>query len=115
MWYGVLRNTRFRHELISPSDPHFRPQENNSIYYEPVPELDMLDPLPQPVLMMKPIPSEEAAPPTKTLSFRATGGSSDDESEGAAGLGAADKADKEDKTDKTDEELARALHEQLNT
>lgn len=69
----------------------------------------MLDPLPQPVLMMKPLPSEEPAPPTKTLSFRATGSTSDGEPEGASGVAGADKPEK------TDEELARALHEQLNT
>eukprot|EP00903_Cladosiphon_okamuranus_P015926 g14711.t1 len=86
-------------------------KENNSIYYEPVPELDMLDPLPQPVVMMKPLPSEEGTPPTKTLSFRATGSTSDGES-GASGLAEADKAKT---TEQTDEELARALHEQLNT
>lgn len=66
----------------------------------------MLEPLPQPVVMMKPLPSEEATPPTKTLSFRATGSASDGEPEGASGGGGADK---------TDEDLARALHDQLNT
>lgn len=101
-----------RHELPPPPPGgiNFRPQDNNSIYYEPVPDLDMLDPLPQPVLMMKPLPSEEGPPPTKTLSFRATGSTSDGESGGASGLAEADKP-----AEKTDEELARALHEQLNT
>lgn len=95
--------------MITPSALRFRLQDNNSIYYEPVPDVDMLDPLPQPVLMMKPLPSEEAAPPTQTLSFRATGVTSEGESEGASGLAEADKPEK------TDEELARELHEKLNT
>lgn len=69
----------------------------------------MLDPLPQSVLMMKPLPSEEAAPPSQTLSFKATGSTSDGEPGGASGSG------KAAKKDQTDEELARALHEQLNT
>ncbi len=69
----------------------------------------MLDPLPQPVLMMKPIPSEEAAPPAKPLVFKEAGGASGDDSAGGGG-GAKDG----EATDKTDEELARALHEQLN-
>ncbi|CAM9863696.1 unnamed protein product [Ectocarpus sp. 6 AP-2014] len=81
-------------------------KDNNSIYYEPVPDLDMLDPLPQPVVMMKPLPSEEEAPPTETLSFRATGSAPGEEPKDASGLPDADK---------TDEELARALHEKLNT
>lgn len=72
----------------------------------------MLDPLPQPVLMMKPLPSEEGPPPTKTLSFRATGSTADGESGGASGLA---EADKTKATEQTDEDLARALHEQLNT
>lgn len=94
---------------IPNNHPHLAPltsvrvnaQENNSIYYEPVPEADMLDPLPEAVVMMKPLPSEEAPPPTKTLSFRATGS----EEPGDGG---------ENGEDKTDEEIARALHEKLN-
>lgn len=81
-------------------------QDNNSIYYEPVPEFDLLDPLPTPVIMMKPLPSVEEPPPTETLSFRATGSS---EVGGEGEVGAAEGGDK------TDEEIARALHEKLNT
>lgn len=93
---------------------HPRIQDNNSIYYEPVPDLDMLDPLPQPVMMMKPLPSVEEAPPTGILSFRATGSGSGDES--GAGGGGGDKVAGAGKCpDKTDEELARDLHKQLNT
>lgn len=69
----------------------------------------MLDPLPQPVVMMKPLPSKEEAPPTEILSFRATGSAPGEELKDASGLPDADK------TNKTDEELARALHEKLNT
>lgn len=83
----------------------------------------MLDPLPEPVVMMKPQPSE-AADPTEILSFKPTDGSSspdgeqkkaaggdgDDSSSGGGGGG-----DGGDKDKKTDEELARELHEKLNT
>lgn len=86
-------------------------QDNNSIYYDPVPEFDMLDPLPEAVMMMKPLPSEEEPPPTVLLSFRPTSGAE-----------AGDKEGDKDKTygmgeggDKTDEEIARELHEKLNT
>lgn len=64
----------------------------------------MLDPLPEPVMMMKPIPSVEEPPPTKILSFREPGA---EEKDG----GGEDK----DNTGKTDEEIARELHEKLNT
>lgn len=80
------------------------PQDNSTIYFEPIPSGDMLDPLPEPVMMMKPIPSIEEAPPTKILSFREPGtGEKDGEEEAKDGAG------------KTDEEIARELHEKLNT
>ncbi|CAM9378240.1 unnamed protein product [Pylaiella littoralis] len=92
-------------------------KENNSIFYESVPEVDMLDPLPQPVVMMKPLPSEAAALPAEILSFKATGsGSSDGEPAKATGSGGdGGGGDGGDNGKKTDEELARELHDKLNT
>lgn len=99
--------------LQRPPPNPFRPylQDNNSIYYEPVPDADMLDPLPEPLIMMKPLPSEEEPPPTEILSFKATGSANVDESEGGHGTSGGEAGD----GDKTDEDVARALHEQLNT
>lgn len=79
----------------------------------------MLDPLPEPVVMMKPQPSEEAAP-TEILSFKATAGSSSPDGEpkkadGGGGDGAGSSGGGGDKDKKTDEELARELHQKLNT
>lgn len=80
-------------------------QDNNSIFYESVPDTDALDPLPDPVVMMKPLPSVEQPTPSEALSFRETGTepSADDSAETDGG------------GDKTDEEVARALHDKLNT
>lgn len=77
----------------------------------------MLDPLPQPVVMMKPLPSEAAALPAEILSFKATGsGSSDGEPAKATGSGGdGGGGDGGDNGKKTDEELARELHDKLNT
>ena len=75
----------------------------------------MLDPLPQPVLMMKPLPSEEPAVPATPLLFKESGDASGGESGAGATGGGGDGGGDTDKPDKTDEELARALHEQLNT
>eukprot|EP00904_Undaria_pinnatifida_P007827 jgi/Undpi1/4174/HiC_scaffold_16.g07541.m1 len=90
-------------------------KDNNSIYYDPVPEFDMLDPLPEPVMMMKPLPSEEEPPPTILLSFRPTS-TAEAETEGNGPEGSTTTADKAGGGgSKTDEEIARALHEKLNT
>lgn len=111
----ILCNCIFFH-LLSPQlpfSPSARPldylhqQENGSIYYEPVPEFDMLDPLPEPIVMMKSLPSAQEPPPTETLSFKATGSSEVDNGKGGV--------DAAGGNDKTDEEIARALHEKLNT
>lgn len=95
--------------FASPARPldYLYQQENGSIYYEPVPDFDMLDPLPEPIVIMKPLLSEQAPPPTETLSFKATGSS--EVGNGKGGVDAAEGGDK------TDEEIARALHEKLNT
>lgn len=63
----------------------------------------MLDPLPEPIMMMKPIHSVEEVPPTKILSFREPG---TEEKFGE---------ETKDNAGKTDEEIARELHEKLNT
>lgn len=99
---------------LPPLAPGFM-QDNNSIYYDPVPEFDMLDPLPEPVMMMKPLPSEEEPPPTILLSFRPTS-TAEAETEGNGPEGSTTTADKAGGGgSKTDEEIARALHEKLNT
>lgn len=84
-------------------------QDNNSIYYELVPAPDTLEPLPEPVVMMKVIPSQEEAAPTGLLSFKGTG-TKTTPAEGSEKEASASEAGK-----KTDEELARELHDKLNS
>ena len=73
----------------------------------------MLDPLPEAVMMMKPLPSEEEPPPTALLSFRPTS-SAEADNEGAKPDGTA-AGEAGEGGGKTDEEIARELHEKLNT
>ena len=89
---------------MHPTHPSiYIPQDNNSIYFDSIPSSDMLDLLPEPLMMMKPIPSEGGAPPAKILSFRAPNSAEKEEAEEAK---AGDQ--------KTDEQLARELFEKLN-
>lgn len=106
--------------LTAPLSPDAPLQDNNSIYYEPVPDVEMLDPLPEPVVMMKPLPSKEEEAPTKILSFRATGSRSgkggDGDSGEKSGKGEGDEGSSGAAGDgKPDAEIARMLHEKLNT
>lgn len=88
-------------------------QDNNSIYYDPVPEADVLDPLADPVVMMKPLASEDEQSVTKVLSFKPTGSPEISESEGGAET--ASSGEGESGLCKMDEEIARELHDKLNT
>lgn len=94
-------------------------KDNNSIYFELVPAVDTLDPLPEPVVMMKVIPSQEEAL-KKTLSFRAAATTASEEGTSADLCGGGDDggsttAGADVEKTKTDEELARELHEKLNS
>lgn len=71
----------------------------------------MLDPLPDPVVMMKAIPSLTNEIPSKMLSFKKAGAESDTQKATADGGG---DGKLEGSGGKTDEELARILHEKLN-
>lgn len=98
--------------------PHYPPcQDNSSIYYEPVPDADMLDPLPEPVIMMKLLESREDAILTRMLSFKAAEASSGGgKGEGGGGSSSSGRSEHEvGASGKTDEEIARELHEKLNT
>lgn len=94
--------------LRHPCAPPTR-QDNNTIYYEVVPDADVLDPLPAPVMMMKLMPSVDKCNLTRVLSFKGS------KKDGASGSKKVGNEAEIDPSGKTDEELARELHEKLNT
>lgn len=81
----------------------------------------MLDPLPDSVMMMKPMTSTEDTSLSRVLSFKslkagAGSGGKGEKWVGTAGAKASGEDGKEAGGDqKTDEELARELHEKLNS
>lgn len=81
----------------------------------------MLDPLPDSVMMMKPLASQEDTSLSRVLNFKSLKAGGGSGGKGKKWVGAAGaKASGGDGTEsggaqKTDEELARELHEKLNS